>query len=91
MRCAPPHSASRCAWSGVTRNSDIIIIRPHAGLTPDETRDLRARALRYALDCYERHKAAGTEDGGDATKEVADDVEAVRISFGPIARRLMNE
>jgi hypothetical protein len=40
--------------------------RPPARLAPEEARDLRARALRFALDSYEKRKAATGDGGADA-------------------------
>jgi hypothetical protein len=45
-----------------------VIGRGHPGLTEAQARDIRVRALRFVLDCYERKKA--TRPGGlDARKE----------------------
>jgi hypothetical protein len=40
-----------------------IVLKPALRIKAEQARDIRARALRYALDCYERHKAAKAQDG----------------------------
>ena len=41
-----------------------IVVRPRSAISPEDSRDARARALRYALDRYfEKQKAAKTGDG----------------------------
>lgn len=59
---------NRCAWWGVTQNSKIMH-RPATGLTPDTARDVRARAWRFILDCYDAKKKGGPETAPDGTKE----------------------
>jgi hypothetical protein len=47
-----------------------IIIRPTPGLAPEQARNTRARALRYALDRYfGKQQAAEAEGDKDAKKE----------------------
>jgi len=41
-----------------------IIAESTPGLTPEEARDVRARAWRFVFDCWEQKKAAG-EVGGE--------------------------
>ena len=51
-------------------NSIRIAVKPIPGSTTEEARELRARALRYALDCYfEKQKAAKTDGGGKISGE----------------------
>jgi hypothetical protein len=41
-----------------------IVIRPRPAISPEDARDARARALRYALDRYfEKQRAAKTGGG----------------------------
>ena len=47
-----------------------IVVRPRPGISPQDARDARARALRYALDCYfEKQKAAKTSGGEKGSGE----------------------
>ena len=65
-------------------NVSPVVAKPTPGLTPEQARDIRARALRYALDCHIRkqqttgsssEKTTVTERGGqhdltdDSTKK----------------------
>ena len=51
-------------------SSARVTYHPHPLLTPEEARDLRARALRYAFDRYfEKHKAAKTGGGEKGSGE----------------------
>lgn len=47
-------------------NSTSIIAKPTAGITPEEVRDTRARALAFVIDCYEKKKAASESRLDDA-------------------------
>jgi hypothetical protein len=45
-----------------------IVVRPHPAISPEDARDARARALRYAFERYrEKQKAAKT--GGEKGPE----------------------
>ena len=47
-----------------------IVVRPRAAISPEDARDARARALRYALDRYfEKQKAAKTNGGEKGSGE----------------------
>ena len=42
-------------------NASRIVVRPRPAISPEDSRDARANALRYALDRYfEKQKAANT-------------------------------
>ena len=67
-RYASVVEALRPIWRGkpsLAMGSSIYITYTQApDLTPEQARYIRARALRYALDCYfEKQKAAKTSDG----------------------------
>ncbi len=50
-------------------NTPRLTAKPTPGISPEESRDLRARALQYTLDCYTSKKA--TRPGGlDDAKEI---------------------
>jgi hypothetical protein len=48
-----------------------VIGSGHPGLTEAQARDIRVRALRFVLDCYERKKATrpGGPNNGTTVKE----------------------
>ena len=47
-----------------------IVIRPHPAISPEDARDVRARALRYAFERYhEKQKAAKTGGGEKGSGE----------------------
>jgi hypothetical protein len=39
-------------------SNNRVTFGPRSGLTEEEARDIRVRALRFVLDCYDRKKAA---------------------------------
>ncbi len=39
-------------------NSTRITVKPTPSISPEEARNARANALRFALDCYAKKKAA---------------------------------
>jgi hypothetical protein len=41
----------------------------HSELTEDQARDIRARALRFVLDCYDKKKATGAGGPNDVRKD----------------------
>jgi hypothetical protein len=48
----------------------IPTVKPIPSTTTEEARELRARALRYALDCYfEKQKVAKTSGGEKGSEE----------------------
>jgi hypothetical protein len=54
----------------VQRSSSDITSRPTPSLTPEQARDVRARAWRFVFDRWEQKKAAGKDDGeNDASEE----------------------
>ena len=47
-----------------------IVIRPHPAISPEDARDARARALRYAFERYrEKQKGAKASGGEKGTGE----------------------
>ena len=47
-----------------------VVVRPRPDISPEDARDARARALRYALDRYfEKQKAAKTGGGEKGSGE----------------------
>ena len=47
-----------------------MVVRPRPAISPEDSRDARARALRYALDRYfEKQKAAKTGGGEKGSGE----------------------
>jgi len=47
-----------------------IVVLPHPAISPEDARDARARALRYALDRYfEKQNAAKTGGGKKGSGE----------------------
>jgi len=47
-----------------------IVIRPHPAISPEDARDARARALRYAFDRYfEKQKAVKTGGGEKGSED----------------------
>ena len=51
---------------------------PRPGPTPEQARDVRARAWRFVFDCYAKKKA-GDRDAGDGMKGPEHDHPARRI------------
>lgn len=50
------------------QSNNRVTFGPRSGLTEEEARDIRVRALRFVLDCYDRKKAAcpgGPDDAED--------------------------
>ena len=65
-------------------NSPSIVVKSTGGLSPVEARDIRARALRFALDCHAKKKAAEkAQPGGYDDTEVksSDDSRADKASI----------
>ena len=48
-------------------------------LTPEQARDMRARAWVYVFSCYEAKKKAGERNAGDGMKGLEHDHPARRI------------
>jgi hypothetical protein len=44
-----------------------LIIKPTSGMTPEQARDVRARAWAFVLDCWQK-KAAGTNTSKGGSK-----------------------
>jgi hypothetical protein len=42
-----------------------IVSKPISSITPEQTREARARAWRFVFDCWEQKKAA-SKDGGES-------------------------
>ena len=51
-----------------------IIAESTPGLTPEEARDVRARAWRFVFDCWEQKKAAGEVGGEEHARKESKDV-----------------
>jgi hypothetical protein len=49
-----------------------VVVRTYSDVSPQEARDARVLALRFALDCYAKKNSAGVPNinGNDATKGV---------------------
>ncbi len=45
-----------------------IIVKPTPGMTPQEARDVRARAWHFVFDCYAKKKAARPGGPDDAER-----------------------
>ncbi len=64
----------------VTMSDDTTTIaKPLPGLTSEQARDVRARALRFVLDCHAKKKAAETSGGEDNARKELYDTRAERI------------
>ena len=44
------------------------VLRPSPGTTPEQARDIRARAWAYIFGCYEKHKGASESNSTDTTR-----------------------
>jgi len=44
-----------------TKTNTTIIYRPKPGLTPDQSRDARARAWRFVFDCHAKKTVTSEE------------------------------
>jgi hypothetical protein len=54
-------------------NRSRVAVRPTPGVTPGQARDVRARALRYALDCYFRkQQTSGASSENTTVTEQSD-------------------
>jgi hypothetical protein len=58
-----------------------VIVKLAPGITPEEACGARARALRFALDCYAEKKAASvtSTNGGDVMKGSSNDHARISI------------
>ena len=53
--------------------NELRVIVKLGGITPEQARDVRARAWRFVFDCYEQKKAAAADGGEEhAMKGVKD-------------------
>ncbi len=50
-----------------------------SGITPEQERNVRARAWAYAFSCYEAKKKAGEENAGDGIEGLEHDHPERRI------------
>ena len=59
-----------------------ITMTPQAGISPEQSRDARARAWAYVWQCWQEKQdaaGAGHSDGGDAKERSMDDSSARTI------------
>jgi hypothetical protein len=58
----------------VTVAESRIAVKPSSSTTPEQARDLRARAWRYVFDCYQAKKKAGVTSTGDEAKGLENEI-----------------
>ena len=56
-----------------------VVVRPTPGLTPEETRNIRARAWAFVFDCHEKKKATRPGGPDDAEESKNDRTDTASI------------
>ena len=62
----------------MVRRADITL-KPAAGITPEQARDIRARVWAFVFDCHAKKKAAADLGGEDHARKELDDSRAKNI------------
>jgi hypothetical protein len=55
-------------------NDPHLTVSPAPGITPEEARDARARALACVFQCHAKKKAAGEDGGEEHARKESNDV-----------------